>query len=172
MVFQNEYLDIIVRSVVVYLAIVIFIRLFGKKELAQLTVVDLVFILLISNSVQNSMVGPSTSLQGGLIAALSLFGVNYLFKFFIYRSKKFNELVQGHAVMLVYHGKVIDQNLIKAKLTIDELDAAIREHGVKSISDVDLAVFEVDGNVSVLSHNFEHKTSKKLKAHKIIKKEA
>jgi uncharacterized membrane protein YcaP (DUF421 family) len=70
MVFQNEYLDIIVRSVVVYLAIVIFIRLFGKKELAQLTVVDLVFILLISNSVQNSMVGPSTSLQGGLISAL------------------------------------------------------------------------------------------------------
>ncbi len=172
MVFQNEYLDIIVRSVVVYLAIVIFIRLFGKKELAQLTVVDLVFILLISNSVQNSMVGPSTSLQGGLIAALSLFGVNYLFKFFIYRSKKFNELVQGHAVMLVYHGKVIDQNLIKAKLTINELDAAVREHGVKSISDVDLAVFEVDGNISVLSHNFEHKTSKKLKAHKIIKKEA
>jgi uncharacterized membrane protein YcaP (DUF421 family) len=73
--------------------------------------------------------------------------------------------------MLVYHGKVIDQNLIKAKLTVDELTAAVREHGVKSISDVDLAVFEVDGNISVLSHNFEHKTSKKLKAHRIIKKE-
>jgi uncharacterized membrane protein YcaP (DUF421 family) len=172
MVFQNEYLDIIFRSVVVYLAIVIFIRLFGKKELAQLSVVDLVFILLISNSVQNAMVGPSTSLQSGLTAALSLFLVNYTFKYFTYRSKKFNELVQGHAVMLVYQGKVIEQNLIKAKLTVDELDAAIREHGVKSISDVDLAVFEVDGNISVLSHNFEHRTSKKLKAHKIIKKEA
>jgi uncharacterized membrane protein YcaP (DUF421 family) len=171
MLFQNEYLDIIFRSVIVYAAIVFFIRLFGKKELAQLSVVDLVFILLISNSVQNSMVGPSTSLNGGLVAALSLFIVNYIFKFFIYRSKKFNEFIQGHAVMLIYKGNIIHQNLLKVKLTADELDAAIREHGVESVKDVDLAVFEVDGNISVLSHNFEHKTSKKLKAHKLIKKE-
>jgi uncharacterized membrane protein YcaP (DUF421 family) len=171
MVLQNEYLDIIVRSVLVYLAIVFFIRLFGKKELAQLSVVDLVFILLISNSVQNAMVGPSTSLYGGLTAALSLFAVNYIFKLFIFRSKKFNEFIQGHSVMLVYKGKVIEQNLIKAKLSHDELDAAIREHGVKSIKDVDLAVFEVDGNISVLSHNFERRTSKKLRGHKVIKKE-
>jgi uncharacterized membrane protein YcaP (DUF421 family) len=73
----NEYTSIILRSVVVYLFIVIAIRLFGKKEIAQLSVIDLVFILLISNSVQNAMVGQNTSLEGGLIAAVSLFAVNF-----------------------------------------------------------------------------------------------
>ena len=84
----EEYLSIVLRSVIVYLFIVIAIRLFGKKEIAQLSVIDLVFILLISNSVQNAMVGPSTSLEGGLIAALSLFAVNFILKQILYRSKK------------------------------------------------------------------------------------
>ncbi len=84
----NEYTSIILRSVVVYLFIVIAIRLFGKKEIAQLSVVDLVFILLISNSVQNAMVGPSTSLEGGLIAAASLFLVNLILKNVVFRSKE------------------------------------------------------------------------------------
>jgi uncharacterized membrane protein YcaP (DUF421 family) len=167
----NEYADIIIRSIIVYLSIVIFIRLFGKKELAQLSVVDLVFILLISNSVQNAMVGPSTSLDGGLVAALSLFIVNFFFKEVIFRSKKFNELVQGHAIMLVYDGNVMHENMAKAKITMDELEAAIREHSVKGIEDVDLAVFEVDGNISVLTHDFKKKTTRKLRAHKVIKKE-
>ena len=70
--------DIVLRSLAVYLFIVIAIRLFGKKELAQLSVIDLVFILLISNSVQNAMVGPDSSLAGGLIAATVLFGANFL----------------------------------------------------------------------------------------------
>lgn len=71
MLFQNEYIQIILRSVAVYVFIILAIRLFGKKELAQLSIIDLVFILLISNSVQNAMVGSNTSLQGGLVAAFS-----------------------------------------------------------------------------------------------------
>lgn len=167
----NEYADIIIRSVIVYISIVVFIRLFGKKEIAQLSVVDLVFILLISNSVQNAMVGPSTSLDGGLIAALSLFVVNFFFKQVIYKSRRLNTLIQGHALMLVYDGKIIHENMQKSKITMDELEAAIREHAVKSIEDVDLAVFEVDGNISVLSHDFKKRTSRRLRGHKVIKKE-
>ncbi len=167
----EEYLSIVLRSVIVYLFMVIAIRLFGKKEIAQLSVIDLVFILLISNSVQNAMVGPGTSLEGGLIAAFSLFAVNFILKQILYRSKKASEFVQGHSIMLIYDGKVIQENLSSAKISIDELEASIREHGVKNISDVDLAVLEVDGNISVLSHDFKHKTVKKRKAHKVIAKE-
>jgi len=167
----EEYLSIVLRSVIVYLFMVIAIRLFGKKEIAQLSVIDLVFILLISNSVQNAMVGPGTSLEGGLIAALSLFAVNFILKQILYRSKKASELVQGHSIMLIYAGKVIQENLNSAKISVDELEASVREHGVKSISDVDLAVLEVDGNISVLSHDFKQKTVKKRKAHKVIAKE-
>ena len=148
----EEYIGIVIRSVVVYLFIVIAIRLFGKKEIAQLSVIDLVFILLISNSVQNAMVGPSTSLEGGLIAAAALFLVNFILKNVLYRSKKASELIQGHAIMLVYSGKIVTQNLDRSKISLDELEAAIREHGIKDVKDVDLAVLEVDGNISVLSN--------------------
>ena len=167
----NEYTSIILRSVVVYLFMVIAIRLFGKKEIAQLSVIDLVFILLISNSVQNAMVGPSTSLEGGLIAAASLFAVNFTLKNIIYRSKKASEILQGHALMLVYEGKVMEKNLEKSRISIDELESAIREHGVNSIKKVNLAVLEVDGNISVLSDDFKHRTVRKRKGHKVVSKQ-
>jgi uncharacterized membrane protein YcaP (DUF421 family) len=168
----EEYIWIVLRSVVVYLFMIIAIRLFGKKEIAQLSVIDLVFILLISNSVQNAMVGPSTSLEGGLIAAASLFLVNFILKNVLYRSKKASELIQGHAIMLVYSGKIMTQNLERARISNDELEAAIREHGVKDIKDVNLAVLEVDGNISVLSNDFKHRTIKRRKAHKVVAKES
>src|SRR3954469_5991390 len=96
----NQSLEIVLRSVAVYVFIVLAIRLFGKKELTQLSVTDLVFILLISNSVQNAMVGPDSSLQGGIIAAGSLFVVNFILKRYVYKSKKFGKLLQGEPVML------------------------------------------------------------------------
>lgn len=74
--FINNYVQIILRCLAVYFFVLIAIRVFGKKELAQLSVIDLVFILLISNSVQNAMVGSDTSLGGGLLAAIALFSNN------------------------------------------------------------------------------------------------
>ncbi len=161
--FQNPYLRIILSTVAVYLFIVIAIRLFGKTEISQLSVTDLVFIMLISNAVQNAMVGPDNSLLGGLIAAASLFVVNFLFKMCLYRFPRFGHIVQGESVMLVYRGKINRKNLQRAKLTMDELMEAVREHGVSEISDVDLAVLEVDGNISVLSDDFSKRTVNGMK---------
>lgn len=163
MLFQNEYVQIIISTVAVYLFIVLAIRLFGKKELSQLSVVDLVFILLISNSVQNAMVGSNSTLSGGLVAAAALFVVNFIFKEILYRFPKFGRLVQGETLMLIYKGKLNRRNMEKAKLTIGEIMEAIREHGVSTIEEVDLAVLEVDGNISVLSNEFSHMTVNKIK---------
>ena len=157
-IIQNNYLEIIIRCLVVYLFIVIAIRVFGKKELAQLSVTDLVFILLISNSVQNAMVGSNTSLEGGLIAAISLFAINYLLKWIFYKNKAASEWIQGKPVMLIYKGDVQFAELEKAEITIEELTAAVREHGVESVKHVDLAMLEVDGNISVVSGDFTQKT--------------
>ena len=165
-----DILIIVLRSVAVYLFIIIAIRLFGKHELAQLSVIDLVLILLISNSVQNAMVGPDTSLLGGLIAAGSLFLVNYGLRSLLFRSSTLNEAVQGHPKLLIYHGKVVEKNLKETKISMEELEAAAREHGVPLIEDVDLAVLEVDGNISVLSNDFQKKTVRRRKAHKAITK--
>lgn len=168
---QNNYLRIIFSTSVIYLFIVIAIRLFGKKELAQLSVVDMVFILLISNAVQNAMVGPDSTLSGGLVAATTLFVLNYILKYLQYRFPKFGKVVEGDAIMLIYKGRVLETHLKKAQLTHEELLEAVREHGVPSVKDVDLAILEVDGNISVLSDEYSRKSVKRRKAHKIINKQ-
>jgi uncharacterized membrane protein YcaP (DUF421 family) len=152
---HNPYVEIIVRALAVYFFMIIAIRIFGKKELAQLSVIDLVFILLISNAVQNAMVGPDTSLQGGLIAAAALFAANFTLKKILYKNKKLNALIQGESLVLVYRGNVNEENCRKSEISLDELSAAVREHGAKDITQVDLAMLEVDGNISVISNDFQ-----------------
>ena len=165
-ILNNGYVKIIFSSVSVYVFIIVAIRLFGKKELAQLSVFDLVFILLISNAVQNAMVGSDSTLTGGLIAAGSLFIVNYLFKLIAYKFPRIGKIVEGEPLMLIYHGKLKRNNMDKAKLSLDEIEETVREHGVKSIKEVDLAVLEMDGNISILSNEFKRKTTKKRRPRK------
>lgn len=168
--FINQYVSIILSSLAVYIFIIVAIRISGRKELTQLSVIDLVFILLISNAVQNAMVGPNTSLLGGLVAAGTLFFANFVLKELMYRFSKFSKFIQGDEIMLIYNGKINKKNLEKAKLSMDEIEEAVREHGVSEIKDVNLAVLEVDGNISVLSDNYQNKTIRKRKAHKVINK--
>ena len=155
------YIRIAASCIIIYLFIVVFIRLFGKKELAQLSVVDLVFILLISNAVQNAMVGSNSSLTGGLVAATSLFLINYIFKWLMYKFPKFSGAIQGSPLLLVYKGDVNLKNLRKAQLSVSELKEAMREHGVADVKEINLAVLETDGNISIISNDFSHQTLKK-----------
>lgn len=169
---MNAYVVIALSSVTIYLFIVFAIRIFGKNELSQLSIVDLVFILLISNSVQSAMIGSNTTLLGGLVAASSLFIVNWLLRNLLFKDNNLNTFFQGTAIMLVYHGKVIQKHLDQAKISMDELKAAVREHGVDDVKDVDLAVLEVDGNISVLSHNFTKRSMRKRILHRMLNKSA
>ena len=156
--FINNYVQIILRCLAVYFFVLIAIRVFGKKELAQLSVIDLVFILLISNSVQNAMVGSDTSLGGGLLAAIALFSINFILKKIMYKSSRINEMLQGNALSLIYKGQIQEQHLAAAEITINELLAAVREHGVQDIKHVDIAMLEVDGNISVISNDFQKRS--------------
>ena len=165
---MNAFLSIILRSSAVYICIVLFIRLFGKKEISQLSVIDLVFILLISNAVQNAMVGDNTSLLGGLVAAVTLFILNSGLRFLIYKYKPFEKFLEGEPVILIYKGTVMMKQMKDVKITMEELHATVREHGVEKITEVDLAVLEIDGNISVLSNNYAHQTSRKRKHHKAL----
>jgi len=165
---MNDLFIIALRSAAVYVCIVVFIRVFGKKELSQLSVIDLVFILLISNAVQNAMVGNDTSLLGGLTAAVTLFMLNAILRLLVFRFKSVEKFLEGDPVILVYKGEIIHKQLEKQKITLDELQATIREHGVEHVKDVDLAVLEIDGNISVLSDNYAHQSSRKRKHHKVL----
>lgn len=159
----SHYIIIAAKSVTIYIFIIAAIRLFGKKELAQLSVIDLVFILLISNSVQNAMVGNDSTVPGGIAAALGLFICNYIFKFLMRRSSQFSKLVQGEKIVIVLDGKLLKEGLKKSMMSIEEVEMAVREHGVKDISEADLVVLEVDGNVTVLSNDYSHRSVKRRK---------
>jgi uncharacterized membrane protein YcaP (DUF421 family) len=136
---------------------VIAIRIFGKNQLSQLNAGDVVLLLLISNAVQNAMVGPDTSLQGGLIAALVLFIANFIVKRFMFSNRKFETLLEDDPVILVRDGKVDEMALDKVKISKNELEEAIREHGVDCIENVKLSILEVDGNISVISEDENNK---------------
>ena len=167
--FVKEYLYIALSSISVYIFIIASIRLFGKRELSQLSVTDLVFILLISNAVQNAMVGANSTLSGGLVAAGSLFIANHILNLLLYRFPQFEHLVQGEASMIIYNGKVNKKNLDRAKITLEELKEAVREHGVALLEDVDLAVLEADGNISIISNDYKNRTTKKRVPRKLNK---
>jgi len=155
---MNTYLDIILRSLAVYVFIILAIRLFGKKELSQISITDLVLILLISNAVQNAMVGPNSSLSGGLVAALTLFVLNYIIKLATYKSKFISNILEGEPIMLVYKGFVKIENLNKQKITFEELAAVVREHGLEKVEDAELVMLERDGSISVISKELKNQT--------------
>ena len=112
------------------------------------------------------MVGPDSSLLGGLIAATALFITNYLLKLFLFKNKGASNLLQGKPVMLVHEGIVLEENLKHEHLTIEELELAAREHGVSSLKNVNLAVLEIDGNISILSESYQKQSRKKRRLHK------
>jgi len=133
------------------------IRLFGKNQLSQLNAGDVVLLLLISNAVQNAMVGQDTSLQGGLIAALVLFAANFIVKRLMFANPSFKSFMEADPVILIKDGKVDEKALDDVKINIDELEEAIREHGVDGIENVKLSILEVDGNISVISQDEKDK---------------
>lgn len=167
---MNPYVDIALRSLAVYIFMLVAIRLTGKKEFSQLNTIDVVLILLISNAVQNAMVGNNTSLLGGLAAAAVLFILNYLLKKGTFYNKRFREFIFQHPEILIHDGKLNFNKLSHLGITDEELKEAMREHGVEHYKDVKLAIFEVDGNISIISGNTNLKQThfKRKKAHKTL----
>jgi uncharacterized membrane protein YcaP (DUF421 family) len=129
------------------------VRLSGKREVGQMTPFDLVLLLLISNSVQNAMTGPDTSLIGGVAAALTLLVMNYLVAELSGTNRRFRKIIQGQPTLLVHDGSVLSGHMSKEHVSMDELERALREHGVNNYHDVALAVLEVDGSISCLKYD-------------------
>jgi uncharacterized membrane protein YcaP (DUF421 family) len=146
-------LQIALRTGVIYLVVLIGVRLSGKREVGQMTPFDLTLLLLLSNSVQNAMTGPDTSLIGGVIAATTLLLLNYLVGTFSGASRRFRRVVEGEPSLLVHDGKIIDSHMAKENVSMDELQRALREHGIATCKDVALAVLEVDGSISCLKYD-------------------
>src|SRR5947209_12018718 len=148
----HTVLEIIGRTSAVYVLVLIGIRITGKREVGQMTPFDLTLLLLLSNSVQNAMTGPDTSLIGGVAAACTLLLLNYLVADVSGANRRFRRFIQGQPSLLVHDGQVIESHMAREHVSMDELQAALREHGISSYHDVALAVLEVDGSISCLKY--------------------
>ena len=146
-------LEIALRTTAVYALVLVGIRLTGKREVGQMTPFDLTLLLLLSNSVQNAMTGPDTSLLGGVIAALVLLILNFILAEASGLNRRFRKMIQGSPTLLIHNGECITSHMAKEHISMDELNRALREHGVASAGDAALAVLEVDGSISVLKYD-------------------
>jgi uncharacterized membrane protein YcaP (DUF421 family) len=142
--------NIALRTAAIYLVALIGLRLAGKREIGQMTVFDLVVLLLIANAVQNAMVGPDTSLTGGVLAAVVLLVLNAVVARLRLRWPRLRHMIEGSPTLLVFHGEVLADHLRREGLDPETLEAALREHGVADVADVEMAVLEIDGSISVV----------------------
>ena len=149
----HAVLEIILRTTVIYVLVLLGIRLTGKREVGQMTPFDLTLLLLLSNSVQNAMTGPDTSLVGGIVAATVLLLLNYVLAEVSGLNRRFRRLIQGSPTLLIHNGQVVQTHMAKEHVSIDELFRQLREHGCSGPQEVALAVLEVDGSVSVLKYD-------------------
>ena len=167
----HTLVEIALRTTVIYLLVLIGIRLSGKREVGQMTPFDLVLLLLLSNSVQNAMTGPDTSVPGGAVAAFTLLTLNYLVAEVSGGNRRFRKFVQGQPSLLVHDGQVLTAHLAKEHVSMDELERSLREHGVASYKDAALAVLEVDGSISVLKYDdIQPSASTHLNRRRFLKK--
>lgn len=139
-------LEKILRPVIIYLFLIGFLRLFGKRELAQLNPFDLVVLLSLSNTVQNAMIGDDNSVSGGVIGAFSLLAINYLLTRLLFRTPKLNKLVEGSETVLIRHGVVDWVAAKKEVLTELELRSVLHKQGFSTFEEVEKCVLEPNGN--------------------------
>src|SRR3989442_11359142 len=149
----HTLLDVALRTSVVYLALLAGLRLPGPRQLGQMSTFGLVPLLIIANAVQNAMVGPDTSLAGGLVAASVLIAWHRLIDWWRLRSRGFAKLLAGEGIMLIHHGNILETHLRPAGITRDEGVQALREHGVPDVKDGLLAALEPGVAISVIRND-------------------
>jgi len=139
-----------IRAIAVYLFLLVAIKLFGRRELGQLTAFDIIVLLTLSNMLQNAMIGNDNSLTGGLIGAGVLLSANLLLAYVVFRRPLVQRLVEGEARILIRDGQVLPDSLRKELLTEQDLLSAVRRSGLERFADVHLAVSEPNGMISVI----------------------
>ena len=153
---------IFMRSAVIYAAVLVGLRLSGKREIGQMTALDLVVLLLLANAVQNAMVGADTSLLGGLIAGGTLLGLHWLLSLLQGRSQRLRRALEGSPTLLVLHGNMIPEAMQHEGVDTEMLYAALREHGFSDIREVEMVVLETDGTMSVVPIHVDTKRTRRV----------
>jgi len=142
-------LEKIIRPILVYAFLVVLLRVFGKRELAQLNPFDLVVLLSLSNTVQNAIIGDDNSVSGGMVGAVTLLVTNYVVVRFLFRHRRLDQLMEGKPSTLIKEGHVSKKEMAKELLTTAELQSVIRRQGFDGIHDVETCILEPGGAFSI-----------------------
>ena len=134
---------------VIYVALLLALRLFGKREVGQFTLYDLVFILLVANALQPAITGPDTSVVGGIVLIVALVGVNYLVGK-LDNMPRFHQLFTPAPAVIVKDGKYLTDVVKREGVDQAEVEMSMREHGITDLKEVQLAVLEADGTISIV----------------------
>ena len=148
----------ILRSLIVYFFLLVMFRLLGRREVAQMTVFDLIVLLVLSNVLQNAMIGPDNSVTGGLIGATAILAVNWIVGRAAFSNRWFERTVEGEPIILVHGGRFVEGNLRRANISREELMSNLRSQGVFAMDDVRAAILEPSGKLSVLKKDAEPAT--------------
>jgi len=146
-------LEKILRTIFIYAALIIGLRLAGKRELAQLNPFDLVVLLTISNTVQNAIIGNDNTVVGGIVGVTTLLLINFLVVRFVYSNGKIEKIVEGSEEVLIDHGKLDPKLMEREMITITELEIAAHKQGISSLDEVERAVIEPEGGISFITSN-------------------
>ena len=148
--FGSGIFDVVARTTIVYVVLLLLLRVGGKRKVGQLSIPDLVLVLLIANGVQNAMVGQNTSLVAGLVAAVTLVILDRVADLLESRSDRARKVLEGEPRLLVHDGVILPRALKEEDVTENDLLGAIRQHGLRGLEDVGLAVLETNGSISII----------------------
>ena len=155
------------RAIVVYVALLLALRVFGKREIGQFTIFDLVFVLLVANALQPAITGPDYSLGGGLVLIVALVAANFIVGQ-LDRVPAVHRLFTPAPAVILKNGKYIQPTMEREGITEDEVEMAIREHGLVGAKDVRLAELEADGSISVVAK--DAKTPKRRRRVRFVRR--
>ena len=146
----HPWWELLLRAVAVYVAVLVMVRIVGKRTVGQYTPFDLIVVVLLGTAVQNSLVGRDVSLVGGLLIAATLLALNWVVGFFSARSLLFDTIVEGRPVVLARHGELYPDALRQQSVSQRDFDVAMRAADCREVSEVDLALLETSGHISIL----------------------
>ena len=142
--------EFVIRAVIVYFVLLLMLRMSGTRTVGQFTPFDLLVVVLLGTAVQNSLIGEDYSLLGGLILAATLIACNWLVGFVSARSSRVDALVEGSPVMLARDGQLFERVLLQQNLNANDVDEALRDNGLRDVSEAALVTLEVDGTITVV----------------------
>jgi uncharacterized membrane protein YcaP (DUF421 family) len=140
-------LEKVIRPCIIYIFLIVGLRLAGKRELAQINTFDLVVLLMLSNTVQNAIIGDDNSVTGGIIGATSLLVLNYMVVRFLFRRTRLDRFLEGSPVILIESGRVLHKHLERELISIQELTTVARKQGFRGLDDIQECILETGGSL-------------------------